>query len=293
MKKSCLFFALFALFAVACGDDDTAKAPNLALASLTVSSGTLTPAFNPAMTAYTISVSNIVANITVNGVATNAEAVVLYQPSQSAVLSVGSNLIVVHVASADLKATNSYRLVVMRASSDNAALSGLTVNAGALTPEFGTAVTNYTVNVDNAVSTLTVTATATESNATIEYDPVQPSTLTVGSNLITVRVVNQSGLVSNVYKVVVLRGPALSSLTTSAGALVPVFSSNVYLYALNVDNSTANITLTADAADGASISYTPSASVALSVGSNHAAVTVTAQDGTTTKEYQWSSAVMG
>jgi hypothetical protein len=154
VKKSCLLLVLLALFVVACGEDETSKAPNLALASLTVSSGMLTPAFDPAVTAYTVSVSNTVDQINVTGVAADYNNTVTYEPAQSFALVVGSNLIVVRVTSTDGSLTNVYQVIVHRAALK---LTALTTSSGTLMPAFNPEITTYTVEVANTINSITVT----------------------------------------------------------------------------------------------------------------------------------------
>ena len=288
MKNACLLILFFFLFTAACAEDETApKAPALYLTSLTVSSGALTPAFNPAVTAYTVSVSNTVDVITVTGTAADTNTIVSYEPLQSIALTLGSNLLTVRVTSKDLSMSRNYRIVVCRLRSDNAALSSLTLNTGTLSPTFNAAVTNYTVNVGSTVSTLTLTSVAVESNAVVSYDPVQPVTLSIGSNFVRIRVISHSTLVTNTYQLVAFRDAGLATLSVSAGKLVPPFSATTYRYALNVTNGVTALTFTPTVEDAtAQISFTPSATLSLNIGSNFAKIAVTAEDGTRTREYQ-------
>ena len=91
----------------------------------------------------------------------------------------------------------------------------------------------------------------------------------------------------------------LSALTTTAGTLNPVFASATIAYTASVANATTSVTVTPTVADAtatvqvrvnggtyASVtSGNASSALSLSVGSNTIEVTVTAQDGTTTKTY--------
>lgn len=236
MKKTCLLFALLVLFAVACGDDDTSKAPNLALAALTVSSGALAPVFAPGVMTYTVSVSNAVSNITVAATAADTNALVMFDPVQPVVLSVGSNLITVRVVRADLGATNSYRVVVIRAGSDNADLASLSVDAGSLIPAFDPAVTEYSVvYLSNWVATATLTASAAHGGAVVSYPGGQNPALSVGSNQLVVRVTAENGTNTRDYVIRVYRiGADYSSAAIGALKYVPAGSFQRDANAINV-----------------------------------------------------------
>jgi len=78
----------------------------------------------------------------------------------------------------------------------------------------------------------------------------------------------------------------LSALTVSSGTLTPAFAASTLDYAVSVDNSVTSLTVTGTAADStATVSANNGVAQSLSVGSNAVAITVTAQDGTTTKAY--------
>ncbi|QMV41907.1 cadherin-like beta sandwich domain-containing protein [Cohnella cholangitidis] len=107
------------------------------LSGLTLSSGTLSPAFAPGTTSYTASVTNsvysiaimptmanVTATVTVNGQTLTAGAV-------SVDLNVGSNTITI-VVTAQNGTTKTYTVTVTRAASDDANLSGLTLSSGTL-----------------------------------------------------------------------------------------------------------------------------------------------------------------
>ena len=77
---------------------------------------------------------------------------------------------------------------------------------------------------------------------------------------------------------------SLSNLTISDGALTPSFSPTAYLYMAEVDNSVSSIILTATPTDP-NASVTGAGTQSLAVGGNPFTITVTAEDGTTTKDY--------
>ncbi len=85
---------------------------NANLASLSLSSGTLSPAFSSATTAYTAVVGNEVVSVTVTALATPGAAVMTAGGSS---LAVGDNAMTVTVTSADGTATKTYTVTVSRA----------------------------------------------------------------------------------------------------------------------------------------------------------------------------------
>ncbi len=93
--------------------------------------------------------------------------------------------------------------------SDNNDLSALTVSVGSLSPGFSAGTTSYTVMVNFGMSSITVTATAAEPNASVQIlvgSNVQTGAITLaqGSTTITVRVTSQLGN-SEDYTIVVTR----------------------------------------------------------------------------------------
>ncbi|MET3022248.1 MBG domain-containing protein [Flavobacterium hydatis] len=114
-----------------------------------------------------------------------------------------------------------------------ATLSNLTISQGTLNPVFASGTTIYTANVANAVTSLTVMPTATDSNATVKVNGVtvtsgSPSfsiSLLVGANVINTLVIAQDGTTIETYTVTVTRTalPAivttgtLAALTTTYG----------------------------------------------------------------------------
>ena len=73
---------------------------------------------------------------------------------------------------------NNWRMLVVRVTGDNNAdLGGLTISSGTLSPQFSSSDITYTASVDNSVTQVTVTPTASDSSATIT---VNGNTVTSG-----------------------------------------------------------------------------------------------------------------
>ncbi|WP_179233071.1 S-layer homology domain-containing protein [Paenibacillus rigui] len=104
--------------------------------------------------------------------------------------------------------------------SSNADLSDLTLSSGTLSPAFTSGGTSYSTNVANDVSSITVTATASDSNATLKVNGTAIASgqvsgaisLNVGSNLINIEVTAQNGT-PNTYTIVVSRAKQTYTVT--------------------------------------------------------------------------------
>ena len=289
---------------------------NSDLSSLVPSAGTLDPVFDSATITYTATVPFATTSITVTPtvaeagatVTVNATPVASGVASDPIALSVGPNVITTEVKSQDLSTTKTYTITVTRtAASTNADLSGLVPSAGTLDPVFDSGTISYTATVPFATSSMTVTPTKADANATITVNgnPVasgSPSgaiALSVGANVITTEVTAEDGSTTKTYTLTVTRGAAstnadLSGLVPSGGTLNPVFDSATIAYAATVQFSTSSMTVTPTKADAnATItvngnpvaSGSPSGAIALSVGANVITTEVTAEDGSTTKTY--------
>ncbi len=207
---------------------------------------------------------------------------------------------------------------------DDAALAALSVSAGTLSPAFSTGTTAYAVSVPNGTASFTVTPTAHEPRATVQVKQGTGAYATVGSgsasaalavpavassSTITVRVTAQDGSTTRSYAIALTQAAAvtlssdatLAALAVSAGSLSPAFSADSTSYAVAVPNGTASFAVTPtvheahatvqvkqDTGAYATVA-SGSASAALAVpavsASSTVAVRVTAQDGTTTKDY--------
>ena len=130
------------------------------LSGLSISSGTLTPAFASGTTGYTASVANSVTSITVTPTAHESHATITVNghtvasglPSGSIGLDEGDNEIDVEVTAQD-GTLEDYTVTVTRDyPSSDATLSGLTISSGTLSPAFASGTTYYTASVVNSVT---------------------------------------------------------------------------------------------------------------------------------------------
>jgi hypothetical protein len=262
--------------------DRAAPGGNNNLQSLTLSPGSLAPAFTASTTSYTVDVATSVTSVTVTARVQDAGATVSIngQPtsSQSVVLGVpGSSTPIPLVVTAPNGTQKTYLVTVIRAAlGGNNNLQSLTVSPGPLVPAFSASTTSYTVNVANTVASVTVTARAQDAGATVSINGQPTSSQSVvlgvpGSSTPIPLVVTAPNGTQKTYLVTVIRAALggnnnLQSLTVSQGSLVPAFAASVTSYTLDVATSVTNVTVTAQPQDtGATVSINGQTTTSLSV----------------------------
>jgi hypothetical protein len=187
---------------------------NADLASLTISAGTLTPDFDPAILDYNASVSNSnititptlsdpSATVTVNGNTTNSGVA-----SSSIALNEGLNTLPVVVTSSDGTVKN-YSIKITR----TIGLSSLNINSGTLSPVFDPNVATYTAIVQPLINSIVVTPVASDPSYTVKVNgtiisagnPSATIALDNGANIITTEVSAADGLTSKTYTTTITR----------------------------------------------------------------------------------------
>ena len=186
-------------------------------------------------------------------------------------------------------------------------LKSLTVSPGTLAPAFSAATQDYTVNVASGVTEVTVSAATSDSNAVISGDLPNEGRATIkldgpGTTKVISLTVTASNETSRTYTITVTRArpssdDALTGLTVTPGSLDPDFASNILSYRVNVDNNVDTVTITATKSDpnavlsalgsiiAAAGTQTGQVSVPLRERRTEMDLTVTAQDGMTTRSY--------
>jgi len=292
-----------------------AKSTNPNLASLKPGTGNISPVFASTTTSYTETVNYAVASIDITPttlvagatVTVNAVAVASGTASSPIALAVGSNTITTVVTAQDGVTTKTYTLTVTRSAAlKNAQLSALVFSNGTLSPTFASTTVVYSTSVGAGVSSITVTPTTADVNATVTVNGAavisgvasQSLPLAAGPNTISIVVTAQDGTTKKTYTVTVTRPAAsnanLLGLKISRGTLTPGFAVATTDYTASVVNGVTSLTVTPTTADvnavvtvdGTTVaSGTASGAIALAVGSNIINTVVTAQDGVTTKTY--------
>ncbi|WP_141499989.1 fibronectin type III domain-containing protein [Paenibacillus luteus] len=194
----------------------TPVSSNAALSDLDLSNGqALNSAFDAETDHYTSNVGYEVTSLTV--VPTSADEAATITVNESAAsepvsLNVGSNEITIVVTAQDQTTTKTYTVVVTRAQSSNASLSGLALSGDEeLNETFAAETASYTANVSHAVTSLTIVPTVADETATVLVNGLaasEPVSLNVGSNVFTVVVTAQDDKTTRSYTVTVTRAAA-------------------------------------------------------------------------------------
>ena len=122
----------------------------------------------------------------------------------------------------------------------DATLSALSVSGAPLTPAFAAATTNYHAVVANSVNQVTITETTSETAATVEYLDGSDATLTdadtttaglqvnlsVGANIVKVKVTAPNGTTTKTYTVNVVRG-AVPVMCSPASMVNRIWTGNL------------------------------------------------------------------
>ena len=209
------------------------------LSSLTVSPGSLSPAFSANQTNYTVNVGADVTNINIGATVQDAKSTLAGAGNKK--LNFGSNKIAITVK-AQNGSTKVYNINVIRQDNraSNANLKSLTINGGTLTPGFESNTTEYSVSVPYSISKLDVKAEPVDSTSKVSIN--SPDLVAEGTTNVTIKVTAENGASKN-YVIKVTRGKDpnkklntdndLLKLETSIGILSPAFEkakNNYFIY---------------------------------------------------------------
>ena len=307
------------------------------LSGLIISHGALSPSFDKDTYTYDVSLPFNIDTVTITPTANDPNATIRVAGDTVAsgrpcrgqrLLFMGMNTIDIVVTAEDGATTETYTVRITRTSyadaSGDTTLSGLTidqlsyegVSRVTLTPAFHFLESLYTASVGTEVTSVIVTPTANDPNATIRVaipekgNVIVPSGsasplrhVVVGLNTIIIKVTAEDGT-SRTYRVRITRiprSPALSNDATLSGLTVsPGTLSQGYLYkggiGYNVDvpNRVSSVTLTPTAKDPSATITVGGATVVsgnastpqnLAEGGNTILIAVTAEDGETKMIY--------
>ena len=271
---------------------------------------------DPMVYDYTANVDNSVDRVTVTAtkadtakdpVINPADADAASMNTHEVDLMVGKNIIEVMVEAED-GSMNTFTITVTRAGSPDATLSGLTLTDAdiTLTPVVGATETMYTATVPRHVDSTTVTATATDTAANVEYVLADADMATkghqvalgLGNTEIKVMVTSSDMTTTSTYTITVNRRHADASLKSlSLGddvTLMPTFDAGTMSYTASVAHTVTPVTVMAATTD-ADASVEPTAATAddghevtLEAGDhagNTITLTVTSSDGTAQNVY--------
>jgi PKD repeat protein len=266
-----------------------------ALKTLSLSAGSLSPAFASGTTSYTASVEFGVSSVTVTAEPNDPNATAANPAATGMALTVGSNTITITVTAEDGTTRKTYTLTITRQPeayqpSNDATLKALALGGGAsLSPAFAPGTTAYTAAVENDVTSVAVAAEASHPNATAAINGGQA--LTVGSNTITIAVTAEDRTTTKTYTITVARreyeaarDATLKALSLDGVALSPIFAPGTTSYAASVESGISSVTVTAEPEQSGATALVAGGQ-ALNPGGNSITITVTAPNGTTTKRY--------
>lgn len=202
------------------GGGPSTPVPDARLSSLSVNVGSLSPAFNSSTFKYNVTVDTNVSSIQVNAAVASGSSFVNGAGPRTVNLNYGNNAIKVRVKNSAGKQTT-YTINVNRPDGRSSVntLSNLKASEGTLSPAFSSGETNYTIDVPNSTTVLTLDATLTDGNSSFVagFGPSSYS-LELGPNKIYIKVASQKGDV-NVYNITVNRETTPSECTTNTEEL--------------------------------------------------------------------------
>lgn len=235
------------------------------LASLSVSTGTLSPAFNPTQKTYSVNVSADTTTITLSATLGSGSSFVNNYGPKSYNLSYGLNRLYIKVSNASGN-IETYVVNVNRADnrSNINTLSSLTISQGELSPGFSSDNTTYNVVVPNNVTSIAIGAVLSDSKSYFDEN-FGPRTvdLNEGLNNILIKVRSQAGTL-RAYTINVSRETADETVCSTEtdtkalltriefldgpdGELIDAFEikKDVFSYELEVPFEVANLTINA------------------------------------------------
>lgn len=200
-------------------------------------------------------------------------------------LKTGDNTIKVTVTAQDGVTKTIYQIHIYRTLSNNAYLKKLEVSGHSISPTFIKTTNDYTLEVPYNTTTVTITAEAEYSAATVVKGG--QSSLAVGDNNYTIAVTAEDGATTNIYTLKVTRK---KSTNTNLGGLtvtkdgknyLGAFNKNTLTYNINVDNSIDKVDINAILEDNLNQTVVGTGTKSLITGLNTFDLIVTAASGDT------------
>jgi gliding motility-associated-like protein len=203
---------------------------NANLASLTLNTGTLSPAFTPTtLTGYTASVTATSISLTPTIADLTSTLTINGQPATSGSafnlpLVVGNNPVTIAVTAGDGVTIQNYTLNITR----TVGLTGIVLSAGTLSPSFNGNTTSYTASVE--LPSVGITATSPDPTYTLTINGASATSgvastvpLTLGGNTVPVVVTSADGTSSQTYNLTITYTPSsnagITNITLSSGSI--------------------------------------------------------------------------
>lgn len=232
--------------------------------------------FNKTTMTYTVQVDNSITELEI--VATAEDSSTTIKGVGSKKIEVGSNQFTVESISANGTSRN-YIITINRLKNGNADLATLAVDGQKIVPDFSKEVISYSLNVDESVEDIHITATAEE--ATTKVSGTGKKQLHTGLNTFNIETKSEDGT-TKTYVIIVNKAASsnnyLASLLMSE-VFTPSFDRETLTYQAVVGNAVTSVNVQAVAED-ANATVTGSGDHTLSVGNNSILITVTAENNT-------------
>jgi hypothetical protein len=215
------------------------------VSSISVSAGTLTPAFNEGTADYVVNLpitaTSIVITSDMNAPDCNYLDINGSPSPYELSLSPGENTATITATDKDDRSTTTYTVKVNRV----AALTNIVLNTGTLAPAFDPTVSAYSVYVPYSTASVTITPIlAAGQTVKINNKSVSSLALPVPAGGSATATIECTGLGQvQTYYVTVYRIMPISKISVSTGALVPAFSAGVYSYTDSVPATTTSVTV--------------------------------------------------
>ncbi|WP_027398952.1 cadherin-like beta sandwich domain-containing protein [Anaerovorax odorimutans] len=285
------------------------------LSNLTTNNGAISPVYDISNLKgrYELNVAHNVSSLVITATTSDSSASLHYDSSTgyneagtsgnasgNISLNVGSNTIHIVVTAQDNVTTKTYTLMVYRAASEDANLTGLVSSVGTLLPTFDSGITSYTLDLGDQGET-TLTPTTSDVGAVVSVDGKRvesghaSGSITVNpgeTRNVPLVVTAQDGTTTKIYSVAVKRNASsdntLSALTLKIASLNETFAPNIYSYTASVENDVTSIQVIPTLSDlhgTVAVNGTVMASgrtsgeIDLNVGDNTIMVRTTAQNG--------------
>ena len=275
----------------------TPKNTDATLKALTISQGTLSPAFSPSTTSYTATVPHEVNSVVLTATKNDTKASVSSPITKT--LQDGANTVNITVTAEDGTTKKTYTVVITREAeevqpaevtkSNDATLKSLEVTGHSFSPAFAADTLSYSMEVENSVNELDVKALANDSKATVEV--VGNKDLKPGMNTISIKVVAEDGttkiytinvnkkdVTTTTTKVAKSSNNYLSNILLANGELSPKFARNTQAYDIKIPRNVDKLDMKVYAEDSKA-KITINGNENLKIGNNLITIQVTAEDG--------------
>lgn len=187
---------------------------NAKIESIKFDKGIISPAFNPDIKDYTITVPRNTYDISVVDIKT-IEKVYWISNSPDGSYSSGLNINepsttwTFKVTSEDGKNTEYYNFKIVKEKSSDSSLSGLFLNGGTLKPNFDKNIKEYSTTVHSSYDTINIGANASDYKATVTGDGEKK--LNFGNNKFTIKVTAEDGSICEYFIDVYRNNPPVIS----------------------------------------------------------------------------------